>query len=432
MTMTYLGILLLLALAIIGVPLYLAILAGSFFIMVVHLHIPAFQPLEVMFSRTANYNLLAIPLFIFVGSILSTGGAGKSLVKLLNSFMGHIPGGPAYALVFASVIVAAICAHPMAAIAGFGPLIVPIMVSLGYSETFSIGLLIASASLAPLIPPSTMTIIYTIIANPITEKDIEISTLWTACVIPGLLIALLLCITVFIYTSRGHYKRLPAATWADRWEGIKEAWPVAITPLIILGPLYANWANATEVGAIGVLYMIVISAVFYHSVSWKSLWMASMSTLRILGAVFVIIMASLLLSNVITRAQLPQEITNWISDLGLEWWSFILVIFVLFFILGCLLDPTAIILIAVPMLLTTAEALGINVYVLGVFTCVAVTLAGITPPYGLTIFAAQSILQKPYHTIVKACLIFLPALILGNLLVGLFEPLTTWLPNLID
>ena len=203
--MTVLGIIIMVVLAVIGFPLYLAIIACGIFIMVFDLNIDLIFPLGQMFEKVADYNLLAIPLFVFLGQVLSSGGAGQSLVRFLNAFLGHIRGGPAYALVIASVIVAAMCAHPMAAIAGFGPLIIPMMVSLGYSEVFAVGLLLAGASLAPLIPPRTMSIIYAFIATQSQTGDVEaidITTMWTASIIPGIIIALLLCVVIYIYAQR--------------------------------------------------------------------------------------------------------------------------------------------------------------------------------------------------------------------------------------
>lgn len=256
--MTTIGLVLLLALVILGVPIYMAILFSSIFIISFGLGVDIWFPLSEMFDRTAVFSLLAIPMFVFLGSLLAMGGAGKSLIRVMNSFLGHIPGGPAYALVFASVIVAAMCAHPMAAIAGFGPIIVPMLIELGYSEVFAIGLLMASASLAPLIPPNTISFIYAVVANPVASETIDVTGLWTASIIPGLVMAGLLCVTVFVYSRIGHFKALPKASWSERWAALKDSVWVAVTPFTILVPLYAGWANPTEVGAIGVVYIALV------------------------------------------------------------------------------------------------------------------------------------------------------------------------------
>ncbi|MFC2018120.1 TRAP transporter large permease [Chloroflexota bacterium] len=425
------GLIALVVMAILGFPIYLSIFACALIILVWGMDIDPIFPMGVMFSRLSNVTLLAIPLFIFLGQILALCGAGQPLIRFLNAFLGHLPGGPAYALIFASVVVAAMCTSPIAAIAGFGPLIVPTLIALGYSETFSIGLLIASASLAPLIPPNTIGIVYSFIASQGSDY-ISITTVWTGAIIPGLIVVFLLCGFVYFYSKRGHFQKLPPVTWAERWQSLKVAWPVIITPFAVLVPLYAGWATPTEVSAVGLVYVVLISAVFYRGVNPKNLWLSAYSTLRILGAIFLIISAATLLNIAFTYSMLPQNVTEYIADMGLSWWSFMLIMIVVYLIMGMFLDPSAIVLISVPLLLNTMNSLGIDLVVFGVFCIIAVNLAGMTPPYGLTIFASQSIMRKPYHTIVKACIMFLPAIFIGLILVAFIEPLSTWLPDVLD
>lgn len=428
---TVIGLVSLVLLAVIGIPIYMAILSCSIIILVIGLGVDPIVPMTVMFGRLSNISLIAIPLFVILGQILAYGGSGKSLIRMLNAFMGHLPGGPAYALVLASVIVAAMCSSPVAAIAAFGPLIIPILVALGYSDLFAVGLLICSSTLAPLIPPNTTGILYSYIAQPLTSTDVSVKILWTASIIPGILIAVLLCISIFIYSRMGHFKQLPSVSWAERWIALKEGWPVAITPVAVLLPLYTGIATPTQVSAIGVVYIIFISIFFYHGLTPKAFWTSCTSTLRILGSILLILVAALLLNIAITYANVPQDITTWITDMGLNWWVFILAMVVIFTLIGMFLDPTAILLVCVPMLMATVNSLGINAVAFGVFTIIAVNLAGVTPPYGLTIFASQSVLNKSYSFVCRACIMFVPAVMIGLVLIGLIAPLTTWLPTVI-
>lgn len=428
--MTIAGLVLLVVLAMAGAPIYLAILLCALIILIGGEGIDPITPMTVMFNRLSQPMLLAVPLFVLLGQILAFGGSGKPLIRLLNAFMGHLPGGPAYALVFASIMVAAMCPTEIAAVAAFGPLIIPTLVGLGYSERFAVGLLIGSATLAPLIPPNIVAIIYSYIASPLVPGQyISVTSLWTACIIPGVIITFLLCAAVFIYSRRGHYERLPRATWTERWEAIKEAWPVALTPLVILGPLYADWATPTEVGALGLAYVTLISIFIYRGFTLKSFWQTCTSTLGILGVIFLIIMAAVLLNIAVTYAKVPQDVADWITDMGLNWWSFMGMLIIVYTIMGMFLDPTAIVLVSVPILMSSVIDLEISVITFGVFSLIAVNLAGITPPYGLTIFACQSIMAKPYIFVVRACLMFYPAIFIGMCFVGFIPSLTTWLPD---
>lgn len=426
------GLIAMLALVIIGVPIFLAIFACALIILVWGMEVDPIFPLGVMFGRLTNVMLLAIPLFILLGQVLALCGAGKPLIKFLNAFLGHIPGGPAYALIVAGVVVAAMCTSPIAAIAGFGPLIVPIMVGLGYSQTFAVGLLIGSACLAPLIPPNTIGIIYSFIASQGSDETVLVTTVWTASIIPGVIVALLLALAVLFYSRRGHFQKLPPASWTERWQSLKEAWPVVITPVAVLLPLYGGWATPTEVSALGLAYILLISAFFYKGVTLKNLWLSCYSTLRVLGAIFLIISAATLLNIAFTYSMLPQNVTEYIADMGLSWWSFMVVMIFVYILMGMFLDPSAIVLISVPLLLNTIIELDIDLVVFGVFCVLAVNIAGMTPPYGLTIFASQSILGKPYHFVVKACVMFLPALFIGLVLVAFISSLSLWLPDVLD
>jgi len=429
MDWTWVGVLALFILAIAGIPVYIAILACAFIILVVGLGQDPIVPFVQMYGRLMSITLLPIPLFVFLGQILAYGGAGKPLINLMNAFMGHIPGGPAYALILANVVIAAMCASNVAAVAAFGPLIVPLMIGLGYSESFAVGLLICSSTLAPLIPPNIMAILYSYVASPLTTESVQVTTLWGACIIPGILLTFLLCVMVYIHARRGHFQRLPQANWAERWVALKEGWPVALTPVVVLGPLYADWATPTEVSAIGVLYVIFISLFFYRGLNLKTFWESSSTTLIILGAIFLIVGAATLLNTAFTLSQLPQDVTDWVSDMGLTWWSFMAVMIIIYIIMGAFLDSTAILLVSVPMLMATIAELNIDVIMFGVFTMLAVNLACITPPYGMIIFVSQSILGKPYAFIVRSLLLFLPVMILGMVLIAFIPGLSTWLPN---
>lgn len=435
MSMTWIGIIALAAMAMIGIPIYIAILTSAVIILVVGVGNDPIIEVGVMASKMGNTMLLAIPLFVLLGQVLAYGGGGKSLVRMLNAFMGHLPGGPAYALILANIVLATMCAEPIAAVAAFGPLMIPIMIGLGYSEVFAVGLLIVSASLSPLIPPNIIAIIYAFIASPVSKDanglplPINVKTVWTGCIIPGLIIALLLCVLVYFHSRRGHFKKMPPVSWGERWSSLKEAWPMAITPAAVLGPLYLGWATPTEVSAIGVCYVILISLIFYRGLTLKSFGTCCVTTMHILGSIFLIVMAATLLTLAITYAKVPQDITTWITDMGLNWVTFMLLILIVFILMGMFLDPTAIIIVMVPMLMGTVNNLEISVIMFGVFTILAVNLGNITPPYGLAIFASQSILNKSYSTIVRACVLFYPALVIGMLLVAFIPSVTTWLPD---
>lgn len=426
--MTVLALVALVMLCIAGVPIFLSIFISVIIMLVMGMDISPIVATSVMFNRMSSVSLLAVPIFLLLGYILAMGGAAKPLVKLLNAFLGHLPGGPAYCVIIGNVLIAAMCSSPLAGIAAFGPMMIPLLTDLGYSRSFAVGLVIVSAVLEPLIPPSTTTILYSFISAGFGKEPVSVTTLWTASVFPGLLIAALLAVTVYFHSRRGHFKKLPRASWSERLLSLKEGWAILIMPAVVLGPLYIGWATPTEVSALGLVYVCVISIFVYRGLNLKVFWQACCGTMRILSTIFVILMSALLFSVAVTYARVPYHMSNWLTDLGLAWYFLMAAIIVLYILMGMFLDPGSIILISIPILLPVALAAGIHPIVYGIFACIATNLANVTPPYGLTIFASQTVLGESYLSVCKSVMMFLPAVIIGMVTVAYWPGLTTWLP----
>ncbi|MFC1924726.1 TRAP transporter large permease [Chloroflexota bacterium] len=426
--MTIAGLVTLLVLALVGVPLYLAI-GVCVIIMVAGLGLDTQIPVILMFERIGSISLLAVPLFILAGQLLAVGGSARPLVRLINAFMGHIPGGPAYALIIANVMVSAMCASSLAGVMAFGPVMIPMLRSLGYSEKFSYGLLICSATLEPLIPPSVITIMYSFLTGSAAGvPHVPVLTLWTGSIIPGLIIAALLAVTVYIHSRRGHFDRLPRASWNERWLALKDGWSIALMPVFVIGPLYIGWCTPTETAAIALVYVLLISIFIYRGLTLKGFWQACTTSMQVLAQVFVILMGAILLLWVFTYDRIPMELSEWVADLGLNWWAFMVALIFCYILMGMFLDPSAILLTTVPILLSSVNDLGISLIMYGIFTTLCVNLANITPPYGMLIFATMGILNKPYGFMVRSILMFIPAVALGLILVAFFPQLCTWLP----
>ena len=313
----------------------------------------------------------------------------------------------------------------MAGVAGFAPMVIPLMTGMGYSLSFTIGLLVCASSLAGLIPPAIFPIYYGYISGT------SVLALWTAGIVPGIMIAFFLGIIVFIQTRRGHYTKLPKASWRERGQAVKGAWPLLLMPAAVLGPLYGGYATPTEVAAIAVVYSLLLGTVFYRQLTPRLLWESCTMTASITARIFIIIMAALLLNVAFVYVRLPYDMADWLAGMGLNWVALMAIVGLAFLVMGAFLDPVAIVLIAVPLLLPTLTGAGVNQISFGVFTTIAVELAIITPPYGMALFAATGILNQPLSFIARSCLMFYPALVLGMVLVAYVPQLTTWLPGLL-
>ncbi|MFC2058614.1 TRAP transporter large permease [Chloroflexota bacterium] len=420
------AIVVLITMVLLGIPVWVSVLTGATLLAVVALHMDPTMIISIMVEKVSQSALIAVPLFIFSGDLLARGGSAAPLVKVLNGFMGHIPGGPAYVMVIACAIFGAMSSSATAAIAGFGPLLIPMMIEAGYSKKFAIGLLIISVSLAPLIPPSIPLILF----GFITETSIR--DLYLAGFPAGLLLAALICVTVYVQTKRGHYSPPIRASWRERRQAIKEGWPVLLMPLIVTVPIYTGVATPSEAAVIASLYSLFLGFAIYKKLSLGSMWQSARRTIHVTAMIFVIVGSAFILNLAFTYIRIPFEVSDAISSAGLNAAGFMIIAILIFFLMGCVLDPSAILMVTAPLLMPTVLSLGISPVVFGVVVVFSIEIAGVTPPYGLHIFAAVGILKEPFGLIARSCLLFYPALIVGQLMLAYIPQISlclTYLKN---
>ena len=406
------------ALVVCGAPIWVALVAGSSVSLLIGYGLDPSIIASQLFNTINNSTLLAVPLFILAGQLLNQGGATRPIIDLLVKFMGHLPGGPAYAVILGCAVIASMSSTGLVAVAGFAPVIVPMMEQMGYSRRFSIGLLVASSTLGSMIPPSIPLIIY----GWLTETSVK--DLYAAAFIPGGLMMALLAVTVFIHSKRGHYGAPPPSTWRERRQALWRGLPVLGMPIAVLLPIYTGWDTPTEASAVAVVYALLLGMVFYRELDPKGFWLACTSTVRVTAMVFAIVMGALLLNLVVTYMGLAIDMGEAIANAGLHWMLFLLVVILVYFAMGTILDPTTILLVLTPIVLPALVDAGVSPVTFGVLVVISIELAGITPPYGLTLFAASGVINEKYSLVARGCLMFYPALILGQLLIAYVDKLT--------
>jgi C4-dicarboxylate transporter DctM subunit len=399
-------------------------MAGALVSLVAGQGVDPIAVVAIMFSKVNVISLVAVPLFVLCGELLARGGSAKPLIEFFNKFMGHIPGGPAYAVILACAVMASMSSIAMAAVAAFAPIVIPMMTEMGYSRRFSIGLLVTASTLGPLIPPSIPLILYGYIT------DTSVKDLYSAAFLPGALVAMLLAVTVFVYSRRGHYVPPPQASWKERWWAVRKAWPVLLMPIVVLAPIYLGWDTPTEAAAVAAVYSLFLGLVVYRELTLRKLWEACSRTVHVVSAIMVILMAAFLLNTALVYMRVPFTLSDAITGAGLNWATFLMVLIVLYLLMGCFLDPSAMLLIVTPLLFPTVQNLGISPVLFGVLVVMSIEIAGVTPPYGITLFVASSVLGEKFHSIARACFMFYPALIVGQLLVAYVPKISLFLPGL--
>ncbi|MFC1926133.1 TRAP transporter large permease [Chloroflexota bacterium] len=423
--METIAIVALVVLVLAGAPIWVSALTGATIMAVVALDMSPIILISVMYQKVAQTALIAVPLFIFSGQLLAVGGAAGPIVKVLNGFLGHVRGGPAYVIILACTIFGAMSSSATAAIAGFGPIMLPMMAQAGYSRRFSLGLLIGSVALAPLIPPSIPLIIF----GYLTETSIR--DLYVAGFIPGLLLAGLLAITVFIHSSRGHYTPVQKFTWGERWQAVKKGWPVMLMPVAVLVPIYGGWVTPSEGAVVAVIYSLILGFIAYRKLTLKNVWGAASTTVHVTSMLLLIMGAAFLLNLAFTYVRIPFKMNDALTSAGFGANTFLIVIIMAYLLMGMFLDPSAILMVSAPLLMPTILGLGISPILFGVVVVFSIEIACLTPPYGLVLFAAMAVLKESFGNIVRGLLMFYPALIVGQLMIAFIPQISLFLPNLL-
>ncbi|MCP2033915.1 C4-dicarboxylate transporter DctM subunit [Planomicrobium sp. HSC-17F08] len=377
--------------------------------------------IQRMFTGVNSTTLMAIPGFVFAGLIMAQGGISKYLIEAIRVWVGHTKGGLSVVTVITCMIFAAISGSSPATAAAIGAIMIPMMVKAGYDKKYSMGLVASAGTLGILIPPSIPLILYGSVSEQSTGR------LFSAGILPGLVLGLALIIYAVIVAHRKGYGGLPKVPLKDRWRPtIKSIWGL-IMPVIILGGIYTGVVTPTEAAFLAVLYALIISVFVYRELNlfqFRSILTESINTTAM---IFLIIAAALVLGTFLTTEQVPQDFAQWVSDSGFNKWTFLLIVSILFFVLGMFLEPTAIILITLPILLPIITALEIDVIHFAIIMVVNMELGMITPPVGLNLFVVSGISGEKVEEVIKGVVPFFAIFIVVLIIIIVFPQISLML-----
>ena len=351
------------------------------------------------FSQLANPVLLCIPLFVFAGAIMSESGIASSLLKFVNFFVGRIRGGLGVVASVSCAIIGAISGSGLTGIAATGPLLIPEMAERGYPRGYATALVANSSILGLLIPPSVTMIIYGWVT------DTSILACFLATVGPGLLITFLFAV-VNMYLSRNFPLILEEKkTWPEKTrEGVtltSRALPALIMPAIILGGIYGGIMTPTEAAAVAVVYAIPVGVLVYKGLTFNTFLRAAKDSATSVGAIMIMIIFSLMLSQIFVMEQVPQALVEGIFNItDNKVLLLVLVNFLLFFIGMIVNDVTAIILTA-PLLLPLMNAIGVSPIQFAAIMGVNTAMGGVTPPYASILYLGMRIGNVEFSEVFK-------------------------------
>ncbi|MFW5490091.1 MAG: TRAP transporter large permease [Desulfovibrio sp.] len=369
--------------------------------------------------------LLAIPFFILAAHLMGSGQIAKQLTNCVRLLIGRTPGGVGHTVVGGSMAFGSVSGSAPATVAAMGGMLYPEMRKSGFSEKFSLGLIVSSAETALLIPPSITFIIYGWITGT------SIAKLFAGGIAVGLFLGLAFSVMVWLEARLKGIAPNEKTSFREKWEGIRSAgWALGM-PVIILGGIYSGFFTPTEAAAASVVYAVFVEAVVYREFTWKKLFDVVEKSAVATAIIFVLLAVGGLLSFFVTLGQVPTHITNFLHAANAGLITFLIFVNICFLIAGMFIDPNSAQLLLVPPLFPVAQALGVDPVHFGMIVTLNISLGMITPPFGLDIFVAASTLGKPVMTIIKGVWPFVVVNILVLLVVTYVPGLSMFIPNLI-
>lgn len=410
-------ILLLFALAFLRVPVAISLAVSS----IVGLFMVDFSVstvIQKMFTGVNSTTLMAIPGFVFAGLIMAQGGISKYLIECIQSWIGHTKGGLSVVTVVTCMVFAAISGSSPATAAAIGSIMIPMMVKAGYEKRYSMGLVAAAGTLGILIPPSIPLILYGSVSEQSTGK------LFSAGILPGILLGVALIVYAVFVAYRKGYGGLEKVPLRKRlMPTLKASWGL-IMPVLILGAIYTGVITPTEASFLACLYALIVSIFIYRELTWSKMQSILMESVNTTAMIFLIIASALVLGMFLTTEQIPQEFAAWVSNSGFNKWTFLIVVSLLFFVLGMFLEPTAIILITLPIFLPIIAALDINVIHFAIIMVVNMELGMITPPVGLNLFVVSGITGEKVEKVIKGVVPFYAIFVIVLIIIVIFPQIS--------
>ena len=388
--------------------------------------VPALKMVGQTSMRTVtDYTFGVIPMFLLMGAFVSNSGMSRELFRAANSFLGHLRGGLGIATIAACGGFAAISGSSVATAATFSTVAYPEMRRYDYPQSFATGVIAAGGTLGAMLPPSTVLAVYGII----TEQDI--GKLFIAGILPGILAASMYISTVAIigFVRPGFLPRTPRHSWKERVAGLRDIWATMLLFVFVIGGLYGGLFTPTEAGGMGAGGAFLIG-VLRGRLDRTEIRRSLLQATRTAAAVFTVLIGALLFGYFLTVTQTPQKVTAFLTGLGLDRYSVLSLIMLMYLVLGCLMDSLAMVILTVPIIFPVIIHLGFDPIWFGIIIVMTVELGLIHPPVGMIVFVIKSVVQDVnFTTIFKGVLPFIITDLIRLVILIAFPIIALWLPS---
>lgn len=401
---------------------------GMFIGSIVYLLLRGMNPLIIINTVSngiyGSYILIAIPLFIFTANIMNSSKVTERIFSFANVLLGRFRGGTAYVNILASLIFAGMTGSALADASGLGIIEINQMKKEGYDLPFSCAITATTSVIGPIFPPSIPFVVFAMISGASVGK------MFIGGIFPALLLCIMLGIYVYIISKKRNYPRGGIYALKEFVLISINAIPALATPIILLLGIYTGIMTPTEAGAIAALYTLIISFVFYKTLSLKKLKEIFINTIKTTGSIFLIIAAAYGFSYIITLEQVAPWLENIITSVHLSKYNFLFITNIIFIFLGCFIDVNVTQLVFVPIFVPIAKALGIDMVHFGVILCLNMMMGLATPPFGMLLFITSGIGKCPLKEIIKEVLPMLIFMFLTLFLVTYIPQIVLFLPSI--
>ena len=424
--MIWFMIMMIVALALIGVPMSFSMLTGSVWFMLSSGMPQTLMIQQLIMAVGDSFSMLAIPFFMLAGTIMNAGGVATRIFDFCNTLVGHIPGGLGHVNVFCSVIFAGMSGSALADTGGIGAIELKAMKDQGFDDDFSAAITGASSCLGPIIPPSTGMVLYAMMAEE------SVGTLFIAGVVPGIIMAAAMCLIVFFTAKKRNYPVSPRVEWKERLRALWRAVPALLSPVILLSGILLGIFSATEASVVCCLYSLFLGIFIYKELSPKGLYNVFLETLKSSGMVMALVTFSMLLATILNFNQIPQAVAAWaVATIGSKV-GIILACMVLIIISGMVIDVTPAMLILIPIMMPVIRQYGINPIAFGVASTLLFSQGLLTPPVGSILYVLADYTKMPVMRIAKNMVPYIITFMVLAFCFMMFPQICTFLPGLIQ
>ncbi|MGB6011111.1 MAG: TRAP transporter large permease [Desulfobacterales bacterium] len=401
----------------IGVASILAILIqGDFTMMMV---------VQRMFSGTDSFHLMAVPLFMFTGTIMEAGGISRRIIDFANALVGWLPGGLAAVTIVSAMFFAGISGSAAADTAAVGAILIPAMKKSGYESDIAAAVQASGGSIGVIIPPSIPMIIFGFLTGA------SIGQLFAAGILPGVLIGLsLIGVATYISVNKG-YAATTSFSIKEVWRTFKRSLLAMGAPVIILGGILFGIFTATESAAVAVVYALVVGMVVYRKIKIKDLFHLFRNGAITSSIVMFIIATASVFSWIAAIEDIPAHLAGTLLTMTQNPIILLLLINMVLLIAGTFVETTASLILLVPMITAMLPSLGIDIIQLGAIVVVNLAIGMLTPPMGICLIVSCSISGDSLAAISKRIMPFLGVLIIDLLIITFYSPLTMWMAKLV-